>query len=68
MAVAVRFGARWSRAEFVALLAFAYVAPLWFVAGLGFIWLRHRSGHLIAPVFAHIATNSIPFAVAWFLA
>lgn len=39
-----------------------------FVAGLGFIWLRHRSGHLIAPVFAHIATNSIPFAVAWFLA
>jgi 1,4-dihydroxy-2-naphthoate polyprenyltransferase len=34
--VAVRFGARWSRAEFMALLAFAYVAPLWFVAGLGF--------------------------------
>ena len=39
-----------------------------FVAGLGFIWLRHRSGHLIAPVFAHIATNSVPFAVAWCLA
>ena len=39
-----------------------------FVAGLGFIWLRHRSGHLIAPVFAHVATNSVPFAVAWFLA
>jgi membrane protease YdiL (CAAX protease family) len=39
-----------------------------FIAGLGFIWLRHRSGHLIAPVFAHIATNSIPFAVAWLLA
>jgi membrane protease YdiL (CAAX protease family) len=39
-----------------------------FGAGLGFIWLRHRSGHLIAPVFAHVATNSIPFAVAWFLA
>jgi membrane protease YdiL (CAAX protease family) len=39
-----------------------------FVAGLGFIWLRHRSGHLIAPVFAHIATNSIPFAVAWLAA
>jgi len=34
--VAVRFGAQWSRAEFMALLAFAYVAPLWFVAGLGF--------------------------------
>ncbi len=39
-----------------------------FIAGLGFIWLRHRSDHLIAPVFAHIATNSVPFAVAWFLA
>jgi membrane protease YdiL (CAAX protease family) len=39
-----------------------------FIAGLGFVWLRHRSGHLIAPVFAHTATNSIPFAVAWFLA
>ncbi len=39
-----------------------------FGAGLGFIWLRHRSGHLIAPVFAHIATNSVTFAVAWFLA
>ena len=34
--VAVRFGAQWSRAEFMALLAFAYVAPLWFVVGLGF--------------------------------
>jgi 1,4-dihydroxy-2-naphthoate octaprenyltransferase len=34
--IAVRFGAQWSRAEFMALLAFAYVAPLWFVAGLGF--------------------------------
>jgi membrane protease YdiL (CAAX protease family) len=39
-----------------------------FIAGLGFIWLRHRSGHLIAPVFAHIATNSVPFVVAWVLA
>jgi uncharacterized protein len=39
-----------------------------FVAGLGFIWLRHRSGHLIAPVFAHVATNSVPFAVAWLVA
>jgi membrane protease YdiL (CAAX protease family) len=39
-----------------------------FIAGLGFIWLRHRSGHLLAPVFAHIATNSVPFVVAWVLA
>jgi 1,4-dihydroxy-2-naphthoate octaprenyltransferase len=35
--VAVRFGARWSRAEFLALLALAYLAPLWFWGGgLGF--------------------------------
>ncbi len=34
--IAVRFGARWSRIEFVALLAFAYAAPLGFAAGLGF--------------------------------
>jgi membrane protease YdiL (CAAX protease family) len=36
-----------------------------FVAGLGFIWLRHRSQHLAAPILAHIGTNSIPFALAW---
>lgn len=34
--IAVRFGAKWSRVEFTALLAFAYAAPLWFAAGLGF--------------------------------
>ena len=34
--VAVRFGARWSRAEFLALLALAYLAPLWFWGGFGF--------------------------------
>jgi uncharacterized protein len=38
-----------------------------FVAGLGFIWLRHRSKHLAAPILAHIGTNSIPFALAWFV-
>ncbi|HSD40729.1 MAG TPA: 1,4-dihydroxy-2-naphthoate octaprenyltransferase [Burkholderiales bacterium] len=38
--VAVRFGAQWSRAEFMALLAFACLAPLWLVAGLGYgAWL-----------------------------
>ena len=34
--VAVRFGRQWSRVEFVALLCFAYLAPLWFWLGLGF--------------------------------
>jgi 1,4-dihydroxy-2-naphthoate polyprenyltransferase len=34
--VAVRFGAKWSRAEFLALVALAYLAPPWFWLGLGF--------------------------------
>jgi 1,4-dihydroxy-2-naphthoate octaprenyltransferase len=34
--VAVRFGKAWSRAELLALLALAYLAPLWFWLGLGF--------------------------------
>ena len=34
--VAVRFGKGWSRAEFLALLALAYLAPLWFWLGIGF--------------------------------
>ncbi len=38
-----------------------------FFAGLGFIWLRHRSQHLAAPILAHIGTNSIPFTLAWFV-
>lgn len=36
-----------------------------FGAGLGFVWLRHRAGHVAASFLAHIGTNSVPFAVAW---
>jgi len=37
--VTVRFGVRWSRAEFVALIVLAYLAPFWFWLGLGFgVW------------------------------
>ncbi len=35
------------------------------VAGLAFCWLRLRSGSLLAPALAHVATNSVVFAVAW---
>ncbi len=35
------------------------------VAGVGFGWLRVRSDSLLAPVLAHIATNSVTFAAAW---
>jgi len=37
-----------------------------FVAGLVFCWLRLRSRSLIAPVMAHVATNGVALAVAWF--
>jgi membrane protease YdiL (CAAX protease family) len=34
-------------------------------AGVAFAWLRLRSGSLLAPILAHIATNSLAFSVAW---
>jgi 1,4-dihydroxy-2-naphthoate octaprenyltransferase len=34
--IAVRFGKSWSRAEFLCLLAFAYLAPFWLWLSLGF--------------------------------
>lgn len=37
-------------------------------AGLGFTWLRLRSNSLLPPMAAHVATNSVAFAVAWFAA
>lgn len=36
-----------------------------FAAGLGFGWLRQRSGSLVAPILAHVGTNSLTFAAAW---
>ena len=39
-----------------------------FVAGLAFGWLRQRSTSLIAPIAAHLATNSVVFVAAWSLA
>jgi membrane protease YdiL (CAAX protease family) len=35
------------------------------IAGALFTWLRLRSGSLVAPVLAHIGTNSVTFVVAW---
>lgn len=34
-------------------------------AGVMFVWLRVRSQSLIAPILAHLATNSVTFAVVW---
>ncbi|MCU0268485.1 MAG: CPBP family glutamic-type intramembrane protease [Acidimicrobiales bacterium] len=38
-----------------------------FVAGLVFCWLRLRSRSLLAPVLAHLSTNTIAFVAAWVL-
>jgi uncharacterized protein len=38
-----------------------------FIAGLVFCWLRLRSRSLIAPVMAHVATDGVALAVAWFV-
>lgn len=38
------------------------------LAGLGFLWLRARSNSLVAPIMAHLATNSVTFFVAWLVA
>jgi membrane protease YdiL (CAAX protease family) len=34
-------------------------------AGIGFGWLRQRSGSLVAPICAHIGTNSATLVAAW---
>lgn len=34
------------------------------IAGLGFAWLRLRSGSLAAPILAHVATNSLAYTAA----
>lgn len=35
------------------------------VAGAGFTWLRRRSGSVVAPMLAHLGTNSTTYALAW---
>ena len=39
-----------------------------FVAGVGFCWLRLRSRSLLAPIIAHLGTNGVALAAAWFVA
>lgn len=38
-----------------------------FVAGLWLSFLRYGSGSLLAPVLAHIGSNSVAYAIAWFV-
>ncbi len=37
------------------------------IAGLAFCFLRVRSRSIVAPMLAHIATNSVTFAITWSL-
>ena len=36
-----------------------------FLVGLWWCFVRYRSGSLLAPVLAHVATNSLAYAIAW---
>lgn len=38
------------------------------IAGVVFCWLRLRSRSLVAPMLAHVATNSVTFVIAWIAA
>ena len=50
----------------VALVALgAFIATS--VAGAAFCWLRLRSGSVVAPVLAHVATNTLALTLAWVL-
>ncbi len=36
-----------------------------FLVGLWWCFVRYRSGSLLAPVLAHVATNSLAYAIGW---
>ncbi|HEX9642399.1 MAG TPA: CPBP family intramembrane glutamic endopeptidase [Acidimicrobiia bacterium] len=38
------------------------------IAGLGFVWLRERSGGLVAPTCAHAMVNSSAYLLGWLVA
>ncbi len=49
----------------VAAVTFAVLGT--FLAGLWFCLIRYRSRSVLAPMLAHVATNSIGFTIAWFV-
>jgi membrane protease YdiL (CAAX protease family) len=63
---AVLFGAWhlppiWSNGPVELIVTFAATTA----AGVGFSWLRRRSGSVLAPMLAHLGTNSTTFALSW---
>ncbi len=35
------------------------------IAGAGFVWLRNKSQSVVAPMLAHLATNTVPLTAGW---
>ena len=60
---AVLGAASGSHGQVLAAAAGTFVAT--FAAGVVFCWLRIRSGSLLAPAMAHLATNTVALIVAW---
>jgi membrane protease YdiL (CAAX protease family) len=48
-----------------AAVVFAVVGTM--VGGLWWCWIRYRSGGVLATMIAHVATNSVGYAIAWFV-
>lgn len=50
----------------VALAVLFAVASTWLV-GVWWCWIRYRARSVLATVIAHVGTNSVAYAVAWFV-
>jgi uncharacterized protein len=37
------------------------------IGGLFWCWIRYRSGSVLSTMIAHVATNSVGYAIAWFV-
>ena len=48
-----------------AAVLFAVIGTL--ATGLWWCWIRYRSGSILSTMIAHLATNSVAYAIAWFV-
>ena len=48
-----------------AAVAFAVVGTA--IAGLGWCWIRYRSGSILSTIIGHVATNSIAYTIAFWV-
>lgn len=49
------------------LLGVAFAISGTFVAGMWLCFLRYRSGSILAPMIAHVSSNSLAYAMVWIL-